>query len=160
MVIATQIRGAPMAPTVPEFAARPVFHALRLGYPTPPAKKFLRNAPDIFGAALTPFFRRGVTQLRTGSAASCGRIVVITAGHREKPVSTVVPLGVSPRGAQALYRATQALATWKGRITPFGRRKAPRGPVFAHRVRDQHASGSGARSSDLSDRIPRRFLRW
>jgi MoxR-like ATPase len=63
-------------------------------------------------------------------------------------------LGVSPRGAQALYRATQALALVEGRsyaIPDDVKRLAI--PVFAHRVVINTRIALAQRSSDLGDRI-------
>ena len=62
-------------------------------------------------------------------------------------------LGVSPRGAQALYRSTQALALLEGRdyaLPDDIKRLAV--PVFAHRV-VINTRVSLARSSDLADKI-------
>jgi MoxR-like ATPase len=63
-------------------------------------------------------------------------------------------LGVSPRGAQALYRATQALALVEGRtyaIPDDVKRLVV--PVFAHRVVINSRIALAQRSSDLGDRI-------
>ncbi|MCC7500114.1 MAG: MoxR family ATPase [Bryobacterales bacterium] len=68
-------------------------------------------------------------------------------------------LGVSPRGSQALYRATQALALLEGRdfaIPDDVKRLA--GPVFAHRVVINNRIGLAQRTSDLTDRILHEIL--
>lgn len=68
-------------------------------------------------------------------------------------------LGVSPRGAQALYRATQALALLEGRdfaIPDDVKRLA--GPVFAHRVVINNRIALAQRTTDLTDRILHEIL--
>jgi len=68
-------------------------------------------------------------------------------------------LGVSPRGAQALYRATQALALVEGRdfaIPDDVKRLVV--PVFAHRVVVNNRVGPGQRSQDIATRILEEIL--
>jgi len=68
-------------------------------------------------------------------------------------------LGVSPRGAQALYRATQALALAEGReyaLPDDVKRLAV--PVFAHRVVINTRVALAQRTSDLGDRILQEIL--
>jgi MoxR-like ATPase len=68
-------------------------------------------------------------------------------------------LGVSPRGAQALYRATQALALVEGReyaIPDDVKRLVA--PVFAHRVVLNNRVAPLQRSHDLADRILQEIL--
>jgi MoxR-like ATPase len=63
-------------------------------------------------------------------------------------------LGVSPRGAQALYRATQALALVEGRdyvIPDDVKRLVP--PVCAHRVALNGRASLSQRSSETTERI-------
>ena len=63
-------------------------------------------------------------------------------------------LGVSPRGAQALYRAAQALALIEGRrfaIPDDIKRLAV--PVFAHRVVVNTRVAPAQRASDVADRV-------
>ena len=63
-------------------------------------------------------------------------------------------LGVSPRGAQALYRATQALAAVEGRdyaIPDDVKRLVV--PVFAHRVTLPARGGLAQRHADAAERI-------
>jgi len=80
-------------------------------------------------------------------------IVEKTRGHES------LALGVSPRGAQALYRATQALAMAEGRdyaVPDDVKRLAV--PVFAHRVVVSTRLALTQRSADLSDRILEEIL--
>ncbi len=68
-------------------------------------------------------------------------------------------LGVSPRGAQALYRATQALALLEGReyaIPDDVKRLVV--PVFAHRVVVNTRVALSQRTSDMGDRILEEIL--
>ena len=63
-------------------------------------------------------------------------------------------LGVSPRGAQALYRAAQALALMEGRdyVIPDDIKRLVV-PVFAHRVAINARTSLAQRSTELSERI-------
>jgi len=68
-------------------------------------------------------------------------------------------LGVSPRGAQALYRATQALAMVEGRdyaIPDDVKRLVT--PVFAHRVVLNTRVALNQRGADAADRILEEIL--
>ncbi len=68
-------------------------------------------------------------------------------------------LGVSPRGAQALYRSSQALALLEGRdyTTPDDVKRLV-GPVFAHRVVVNTRLALGQRGSDAGTRILQEIL--
>ena len=63
-------------------------------------------------------------------------------------------LGVSPRGAQALYRASQALALLEGRdyVIPDDIKRLVV-PVFAHRVVINTRAVLAQRSAELAERI-------
>lgn len=68
-------------------------------------------------------------------------------------------LGVSPRGTQALYRATQALALCEGReyaIPDDVKRLAA--PVFAHRVVINTRVALAQRTTELAERILQEIL--
>jgi MoxR-like ATPase len=75
-------------------------------------------------------------------------IVERTRGHES------LSMGVSPRGAQALYRATQALAAVEGRefATPDDVKRLVL-PVFAHRLVLSARSALAQRTSDAAERI-------
>src|SRR6202040_2536520 len=68
-------------------------------------------------------------------------------------------LGVSPRGAQALYRATQALAMVEGRdyVIPDDVKRLVI-PVFAHRVAINARTSLAQRSAEISERILQEIL--
>jgi MoxR-like ATPase len=63
-------------------------------------------------------------------------------------------MGVSPRGAQALYRATQALAAVEGRdyVTPDDVKRMVV-PVFAHRVVVNTRIAIAQRSAEVAEKI-------
>jgi MoxR-like ATPase len=63
-------------------------------------------------------------------------------------------MGVSPRGAQALYRATQALAAVEGRdyATPDDVKRLTL-PVFAHRVVVNSRVALAPRSTEAAERV-------
>jgi MoxR-like ATPase len=63
-------------------------------------------------------------------------------------------MGVSPRGAQALYRATQALAAVEGRdyVTPDDVKRLV-GPVFAHRVVVNTRVAIAQRSTEAAEKV-------
>jgi MoxR-like ATPase len=68
-------------------------------------------------------------------------------------------MGVSPRGAQALYRATQALAAIDGRdyaVPDDVKRLVP--PVFAHRVLVNSRAALGQRSTEAAELILNEIL--
>src|SRR4051794_17682565 len=68
-------------------------------------------------------------------------------------------LGVSPRGAQAMYRATQALAMVEGRAYAIPDDiKRLTVPIFAHRVVVNTRAALSQRSSDLADKILQEIL--
>jgi MoxR-like ATPase len=71
----------------------------------------------------------------------------------------MLSLGVSPRGAQALYRASQALAALHGRdyVIPDDIKRLAV-PVFAHRVVVNTRLALTQRSADASDRILEEIL--
>jgi MoxR-like ATPase len=68
-------------------------------------------------------------------------------------------LGVSPRGAQALYRAAQALAMIDGRdyVIPDDIKRLAI-PVFAHRISINARASLAQRSTELSERILQEIL--
>jgi len=68
-------------------------------------------------------------------------------------------LGVSPRGAQALYRATQALALVEGReyVIPDDIKRLAV-PVFAHRIAIDARASLTQRSTEFAERILQEIL--
>ena len=68
-------------------------------------------------------------------------------------------VNASPRGAQALYRTTQALAMLEGRdyVIPDDVKRLVV-PVFAHRVAINARASLAQRSSEVSERIRQEIL--
>ncbi len=66
----------------------------------------------------------------------------------------MLALGVSPRAAQSLYRASQALALMEGRdyVIPDDIKRLA-GPVFAHRIVLNQRTSLVARSTEAAERI-------
>jgi MoxR-like ATPase len=137
---------------------------LRIGYPDPVSERLI--------------IRNGARYSRTVSDAILSAEEVLLLQSRAEAVTVddsvvdymlaivertraheSLALGVSPRGAQALYRATQALALLEGRdyaIPDDVKRLA--GPVFAHRVVINSRIALAQRTTDLTDRILHEIL--
>lgn len=132
---------------------------LRIGYPDAVAEREILRSPaeqtgDSFEPVLTP---EDVLQLQ----AAVQRVTVedslidyMLAIIERTRAHEALTLGVSPRGSQALYRATQAMAMVEGRdyaIPDDIKRLAV--PVCAHRVVVSTRTAVAQRRSDLGDRI-------
>lgn len=137
---------------------------LRMGYPDPASEREIlrnavRNINELVHSVLTA---DEVVQLQ----AAAERVTVddslvdyMMAIVEKTRDHESLSLGVSPRGAQALYRGTQALARIEGReyaIPDDVKRLAV--PVFAHRVVINTRVALAQRTSDLSDRILQEIL--
>lgn len=137
---------------------------LRIGYPDAASEReILRNSedrlPDTVRPALTAEdvvrMQELTRQVRVDEALVDYMMAIVEATRRHESLS----LGVSPRGAQALYRATQALALIEGRdyaLPDDVKRLAV--PVFAHRVVINTRVALAQRTSDLGDRILEEIL--
>lgn len=137
---------------------------LHIGYPDVAAEREILRAADGFRdqtatAVLGP---EELQQLQ----AIAHRVVVdgavvdymLAIVERTRSHETLA-LGVSPRGAQALFRATQALAMMEGRdyaIPDDVKRLAV--PVFAHRVVPNTRVSLSARSTDFADKLIQEIL--
>jgi MoxR-like ATPase len=137
---------------------------IRIGYPDREAEReILRNADGILAEGVTPVLsadellqlqhqvsRVGVDETLVDYMLA---IVEKTRAHES------LALGVSPRGAQALYRATQALAMLEGRdyVIPDDVKRLEI-PVFAHRVAINARASLAQRSTELSERILQEIL--
>lgn len=132
---------------------------LRIGYPDPSSEReILRHAESYLAAAARPVLsaeevlslQEAVHRIRVDEALVdyMMSIVELTRAHE------TLSLGVSPRGAQALYRATQALALIEGRdyALPDDIKRLVV-PVFAHRVVINTRVALAQRTSDVADRI-------
>jgi MoxR-like ATPase len=137
---------------------------IRIGYPDREAEReILRNTDGIRGEAAPAVLssedlldlqqrasKIGVDEMLVDYMLA---IVEKTRTHES------LALGVSPRGAQALYRATQALAMVEGRdyVTPDDVKRLVI-PVFAHRIAINARASLAQRSAELSERILQEIL--
>jgi MoxR-like ATPase len=138
---------------------------LRMGYPDKASEReILRNPDGRVGAAPPALQLTAEDVLQLQARAQCvgvddalvDYIMAIVEKTREHES---LALGVSPRGAQALYHATQALASVEGReyaIPDDVKRLAV--PVFAHRVVINTRVALAQRASDVAERILQEIL--
>ncbi len=132
---------------------------LRMGYPDPASEReIVRSAtsgvrtdvPPVLEAEDVLELQRWVSRIRVDEAIVDYMLAIVEKTRQHEALA----LGVSPRGAQALYRATQALALMEGReyaIPDDAKRLAV--PIFAHRVVINTRVALAQRTSDLGDRI-------
>jgi MoxR-like ATPase len=137
---------------------------LRMGYPDGVSEReILRSATSGVKAGVKPVLaaeevlelQRWVARVRVDEAIVDYMMAIVEQTRKQEALS----LGVSPRGAQALYRATQALALVEGRdyaIPDDVKRLAV--PIFAHRVVINTRVALAQRASDLGDRILEEIL--
>ncbi|MGE5647927.1 MAG: AAA family ATPase [Acidobacteriota bacterium] len=150
---------------LPESQLDRFFMRLRMGYPDPASERqILRNGvgaqearihPVLTGDEIAQLQDRAAQIAVDDSLVDYMLAIVEKTRHHES-----LALGVSPRGAQALYRAAQALAMLEGRdyaIPDDVKRVAV--PVFAHRVVVNTRLALTQRTADLSDRILEEILR-
>jgi MoxR-like ATPase len=135
-----------------------------MGYPDPASEReILRNSEGrLPEAARSVLDADDITQLQglahrvTVDESLVDYMMAIVQRTREHES---LSLGVSPRGAQALYRATQALAVTEGReyaIPDDAKRLAV--PVFAHRVVINTRVALAQRTTDVAERILQEIL--
>ena len=137
---------------------------LRIGYPDLASEKeILRNSNRQSDASVGPVvstreilkLQSQVHQITVDDALVDYMLAVVKKTRSHESLA----LGVSPRGAQAMYRATQALAMVEGRsyaIPDDIKRLVV--PIFAHRVIVNTRTALSQRSSDLADRILQEIL--
>ncbi len=137
---------------------------LRIGYPDRDAEReILRNADGIHGENIRPVISsEELLQLQEQVA----RVTVddtlvnymLTIVEKTRTHESLA-LGVSPRAAQALFRATQALALVEGReyVIPDDVKRLVI-PVFAHRVAISARASLAQRNTELSERILQEIL--
>jgi len=137
---------------------------LRVGYPDRASeKRIVRHSGLEAAAALTPVLTAAdVVQLQreaervTVDDSLVDYILAIVEKTRQHDA---LALGVSPRGTQALFRATQALALLEGRdyaVPDDVKRLAV--PVFAHRVLINTRVALAQRATELAERILKEIL--
>jgi len=137
---------------------------IRIGYPAREAEReILRNADGVRADGVRPVLEGDELQQLQQQVSRVGvdetlvdymlAIVEKTRTHES------LALGVSPRGAQALFRATQALAMLEGRdyVIPDDVKRLAI-PVFAHRIAINARASLAQRSAELSERILQEIL--
>ncbi|MGI8743706.1 MAG: AAA family ATPase [Bryobacteraceae bacterium] len=132
---------------------------MRIGYPDREAEReIVRNSDLMTGDLLLPvisgdellFMQSEVQRVSVDEALVDYMLAIIEKTRAHEALS----LGVSPRGAQALYRATQALALVEGRdyVIPDDIKRLVI-PVCAHRVAINTRASLSQRNAEASERI-------
>lgn len=137
---------------------------IRVGYPGAEAEReILRHGHVPTGSQMQPVLTAAELMELQDAVSSVAvesslvdymlAIVAMTRSH------DALALGVSPRGSQALFRASQALALLEGRdyVIPDDIKRLAV-PVFAHRVSIHSRVALSQRRSDLGDRILEEIL--
>ncbi|HYL77387.1 MAG TPA: MoxR family ATPase [Bryobacteraceae bacterium] len=137
---------------------------IRIGYPDREAEReILRNTDGARGESVAPVLSTEDLlhlQQQVGRVAIDDSLVDYMLAIVEKTrAHESLALGVSPRGAQALYRATQALAVVEGReyVIPDDIKRLVI-PVFAHRIAINARASLAQRSAELTERILQEIL--
>src|ERR1700726_4456069 len=138
---------------------------VRMGYPEAAAERqILRSEagaahlddlrPVLSGADVLEM-QQAVKQIRVDESLVSYALEIV----RRTRESEYLSLGVSPRGAQALYRAAQAMAFLNGRsfCTPEDF-KPLAVPVFAHRVVVNGGYASTLKKSEQADQVMREIV--
>jgi MoxR-like ATPase len=137
---------------------------IRIGYPDREAEReILRNAegvhaeriPTVLSAEDLLDLQRRASKIGVDETLVDYMLAIVEKTRTHESLA----LGVSPRGAQALYRATQALAMVEGRdyaIPDDVKRLVI--PVFAHRIAINARASLAQRSAELSERILQEIL--
>jgi len=132
---------------------------IRIGYPDHAAEReIVRQAsptasdgvhPVISGDELIAL-QESVQRVAVDDALVDYMLAIVEQTRKHESLS----MGVSPRGAQALYRATQALAAVEGRdyVTPDDVKRLV-APVFAHRVMVNTRIAIAQRSAEVAEKI-------
>jgi MoxR-like ATPase len=137
---------------------------LRMGYPDPASEReILRNSmgrlreagPTVLSADEVLQLQEAVHRVTVDASLEDYMMAIVEKTRAHESLS----LGVSPRGAQALYRSTQAVALLEGRqyaLPDDVKRLAV--PVFAHRVVINTRVALAQRTSELAERILQEIL--
>jgi MoxR-like ATPase len=133
---------------------------IRIGYPGREAEREILRNSDAAGSieAVSPVlsgeellaFQAQVSRVTVDDAIVDYTLAIVEKTRTHESLA----LGVSPRGAQALYRAAQALAMIEGRdyaIPDDIKRLVV--PVFAHRIAVNTRAALSQRSAEASERI-------
>ncbi len=136
---------------------------LRIGYPDLDNERLilrggdssLRRIEPVMDAAELIALRDEVDTVRVDDAVLDYLLAIVDKTRSYDLLS----LGVSPRGAQAMYRAVQALALLEGRLYALPEDvKRLAVPVLAHRVLLNTRASLTQRSADSSEKIIREIL--
>jgi MoxR-like ATPase len=136
---------------------------MRIGYPDREAERdIVRQTDNANAEAARPIlsteellhFQTQVSRVAVDDAIVDYMLAIVERTRSHEALA----LGVSPRGAQALYRAAQALALVEGReyVIPDDVKRLVI-PVFAHRIAIARASLS-QRTSEMSERVLQEIL--
>jgi MoxR-like ATPase len=137
---------------------------LRVGYPDRQAEReIVRNPESAQHEHLRPvlsseellYLQDQVTRVTVDETLVDYLLAIVDKTRNYESLS----LGVSPRGAQALYRASQALALLQGRdyVIPDDIKRLVI-PVCAHRISVNSRASLSQRSTELSERILQEIL--
>src|SRR5450755_1424935 len=137
---------------------------IRIGYPDREAEReILRNTDGALSEAVRAVISAGdllhlqekVARVTVDDALVDYMLSIVEKTRSHESLA----LGVSPRGAQALYRATQALAVVEGReyVIPDDIKRLVI-PVFAHRIAINARASLAQRSVELTERILQEIL--
>jgi len=137
---------------------------IRIGYPDREAEReILRQAdgghgdhvPGVLSGEELVQLQEHVTRVNVDDALVDYMLAIVEKTRTHESLA----LGVSPRGAQGLYRASQALAMMEGReyVIPDDVKRLAI-PVFAHRVAINVRTSLAQRSTELAERILQEIL--
>jgi len=132
---------------------------IRIGYPDQAAEREIvrqnmATKPDHVSPVITGEELIGLQDLVAQVAMDDALVDYILAIVERTRSHESLAMGVSPRGAQALYRATQALAAVESRdyATPDDVKRLVV-PVFAHRVVVNARVAIAQRSAEVAEKI-------
>ena len=137
---------------------------IRIGYPDRGAEReILRNTDGAHAESVRPVLsgeelvhlQEQVSRVAVDDSLVDYMLAIVEKTRNHESLA----LGVSPRGAQALYRATQAMALIEGRdyVIPDDIKRLAV-PVFAHRIAINARASLSQRSTELSERILQEIL--
>ena len=137
---------------------------IRIGYPDREAERQILRSPDgVHAEGVRPVLsseellqlEEQVNRVSVDDSLADYMLAIVEKTRSHESLA----LGVSPRGAQALYRATQALALLEGRdyVIPDDIKRLVI-PVFAHRIAINARTSLVQRSTELSERILQEIL--
>jgi MoxR-like ATPase len=138
---------------------------VRMGYPDAESRArdpalrsrrgFLEDMRPVLSGADVLEMQDAVKQVRVDESLVTYALEIV----RRTRESEYLSLGVSPRGAQALYRAAQAMAFLDGRTFCTPEDFKPLAvPVFAHRVAVNGGYASTLKKSEQADQVLREIV--